>query len=582
MNNLATVGTISEFVDPLSSVTIGDWYWVAGDLDDEDYSARYEGETLWCVQSIGSNHIQWRKEKDRSYEYFKMRFEDFAARCRKEEHWKQHFQNEATQIQASINVKMLEMMNEGKALCLLKGYNQEDPASLLPSVVTASPVKHKDDLVAFRDDKMPAIQKEIDELAGDLAVCMKHTSLPDKLRFEQLKEALKVVDDRIFNVELYCGLQEEVHRIQEGEPADINTSLSIRQQMLFMDEETLFDFDDGGMDITKLTQFDEWVTKPETLARILPEQKGIVAFRVRRKEKDYGRALTIGDAIWQLSMRNANFQTYLLIRNGENVYRIATEINFSPRLVPLTSEIKTHKFERKIHSYGRGKDTYEDVTPEDLDYDEHVEELEKQVNHYNRMVILMQGLLDRTKIFSPHPIIKLTRDEDMETWVRCIRDEERALPCNRVTFEEYRDQLNKTVKKGKQVYSCYVPDSMGRFIHTHNYVSYTALENEVVHRPSVCEVESVKRDKSSVMITWKVERQVWGDWDYRGKWVDSHTKEVTRHLEVPMKELLNVTDYNIGDFKMFLCDRALNGKYLEWAHVLLTAEQYKLKEAKQQ
>jgi len=41
---------------------------------------------------------------------------------------------------------------------------------------------------------------------------------------------------------------------------------------------------------------------------------------------------------------------------------------------------------------------------------------------------------------------------------------------------------------------------------------------------------------------------------------------------IPMEEVFNIDNYNLGDYKMFLCDKALHGRYLDWAPALLTAE----------
>jgi len=46
------------------------------------------------------------------------------------------------------------------------------------------------------------------------------------------------------------------------------------------------------------------------------------------------------------------------------------------------------------------------------------------------------------------------------------------------------------------------------------------------------------------------------------------------HEWIPVDRVLNVSDYTLGDYKMFLCDRALLGEYLKWAQYLLTAEDW--------
>jgi len=48
-----------------------------------------------------------------------------------------------------------------------------------------------------------------------------------------------------------------------------------------------------------------------------------------------------------------------------------------------------------------------------------------------------------------------------------------------------------------------------------------------------------------------------------------------------MEEVFNIKNYNLGDYKMFLCDRVAKGKYIDWAIPLLTAEEYARKNLKE-
>jgi hypothetical protein len=52
------------------------------------------------------------------------------------------------------------------------------------------------------------------------------------------------------------------------------------------------------------------------------------------------------------------------------------------------------------------------------------------------------------------------------------------------------------------------------------------------------------------------------------------------HEWIPITRVLNVSDYNLGDYKMFICDRTLQGQYLKWAQYLLTAEDWARARAK--
>jgi hypothetical protein len=591
--------------DPLDSVQIGDWYWVKYGKNDSEK----EHEHLFCVKTIGSNYIGFIGSSKHGGEYTdRIHFDEFFARCRPEPNWREHLNKRMAELQDAIREKTKQLVKHGQKLFLLPQdkdpnitVSPEETHSLLPMKIADEPKKYKKALVKLQKDVLPEISKEIKELAEEFAMVAKDMCLPDLVRLGAVKEKLGAVEDRIFTIELYCGLQEEVHQIAKGNPAPASEKIAVRQAMLFMDEETLFDYKDGGMDFEKIGDFDEWVAKPENLNRVLPEQKGVVAFKVRREDKEYSRAETMLQAWTQIGWHEANKQTYLLIRNGENVYRISSEIDFSPRLIPTEGEIGIDQFKQINSRYEWSEDgghkrieTETLVTPDDVKYDDHVRMLEHMLKQYNRIVILIQGLLDRSLVFHPHPPIKLTVPGVLDEWVLLIRDEERGLPSNVVTFEEYQKQVNTTLRKGKWVYidkkynEKYKDGNEPYREGGRTYGPPPRRGWAVNTMPEICQVEAMKRDGSAVQVSWP-----WGQRS-KGKprWVESKTRPGWGHTEydystdrmchewVPVHRVFNVSDYNLGDYKMFLCDRTLKGKYLKWAQYVLTAEDWSRNRAK--
>ncbi len=552
--------------DAIDLVKIGDWYWLE---DVERWGETIERE-LFCVDEIGSNFVGFIKNIHRGSTGCRLLFDEFEKKCTREKNWKAYLTNKINQIQSRIKEKTNLLVREGQKLSLIAEKTQSDrnayEGSLLPVVATLNPEKHKKDLVEFRDERMPAIKEEIAELSKDYATTSKDLAMPDLVRLQEIKKSLEVIEDRIFTIELYCGLQETVHQIASGDPAPAETPITIRQQLLFMDEETLFDYNSGGMDFKKPEDFDKWIVNPKNLNRILPEQKGIVAFRVRRHKKDYGSTSSLLATWIQLHKNQYNMETYLLIRNGENVYRIASAINFTPRLVPFRDEIGEKQFEHHV-SYNEDDEDPEIIKPDDVRYDKHVAKVEALIKKYNRIFIFIQGLLDRSTVFHPHPNIKLNKPGHMDLWVGCIRDEEIGLPNKTVTWEEYRDQINKTVRRGNLVWSSWVSDKLGYYNRRNEGTVYNQWEHEIANRPKVCKITAIRRDRSEVRITWEAE---YYNYDWRS--ATSGDQVRNRHYWVPMKEVFNITGYNLGDYKMFLCDRSLRGEYLEWAPALLTAE----------
>ncbi|KKL47827.1 hypothetical protein LCGC14_2331640, partial [marine sediment metagenome] len=496
MSQLVILNKTQQYQKPddlIDRVKIGQWYW----CKDVDCYGEKHNQILFCVDEIGSNFIGFvRKNKDSSWG-FQLHFDEFMERCALEENWKVIFQKRASEIQELIKEKIKELIKEGQKLSLISNNQSPEKSninSLLPVISNKTPEKYKQDLIIFKENKMPAIQKEIEELSIEYAVITKNIALPDLVRLETIKEALKTVEDRIFTVELYCGLQETVHQITDGEPAKINEPICIRQQLLFMDEETLFDYNDGGMDFKKLEDFDNWIVKSENLNRILPEQKGIVAFRIRRYKKDYDSPSNLIEAWVQIHKDAYNMETYLLIRNGDKVFRIASAIDFTPRLVPFKDEIGEKQFTivDEYYTHDNSEDPFErkqrteKVTVDDIRYDKHAKKQSDLIKKYNRIFIFIQGLLDRSQVFHPHLGIKLSSDDHMNKYLKCIRDEETGLTNKTITWKEYRDQINKTLRTGNLVWSNWHSDKLGRYSGHNARIIYNQWEYEIVNRPKVC------------------------------------------------------------------------------------------------
>ena len=596
--------------DILDDVKIGDWFWVK--FEDEEWKDDKkvkvgEHEELMCVEAIGSNYVGFTRSTEHSYYHdCRVHFDNFIAECRPEPNWKQALQKRMDDIQKQMQEKTRKLREYGPELFLLPPDKSieskpEQEQTMLPVKVADEPKRYKKDLVKF-EKKLPEMTKEIDGLAKDYAVVAKDMALPDLVRLGAIKESLSVVSDRIFTIEIYAGLQEEVVQIADGEAAAMTEKVSIRQMMLFMDEETLFNYESGGMDFEDLEDFDKWIVKPENLNRMLPEQRGIVAFRVRRGNKDYGECRSFAEAFLRLMKDEENMKTYLLIRNGQRVYRIASAIDFSPRLIPKKDEIGEEQFKKVKEWYDRDKEDYtkkeELVTQDSVKFDDHMAKMDALIKKYNRVVILIQGLLDRSMVFHPHPPINLMKKGELDKWVNLIRDEETALPGVKITFKEYLEQLNKTLNTGKWIFVL----NQYRYAHKEKYSDeyYVRIHGKDIkvkrpHRgyggndmPAICKVDSMKRDGSAVQVSWpKGEnsrgKRVWVESTTKPGWGHySHQYETNRmdHEWVPIQFVMNLSDYTPDDYKMFLCDRALQGQYLEWAGALLTAEDWARERAK--
>ena len=269
----------------------------------------------------------------------------------------------------------------------------------------------------------------------------------------------------ITTIELYMGIDEELHQLQEGPSAPAEEPISFRQLCLFMDEEIAIriGFDKAKeFDFQTIEQFDDWLLQPGNLDYLLPEQRGIVVLRPRRFQKQYSHNAIINR---QLNEENLTY-TYFLIRDGANVYRIFTrKLTVQDRLFPRRTELAA-MFNQEQQSIARGRqEAYED-----------------SVYAYRTRAAFLQGLLSRTAVFGPmaRHINLFALNEQTESMIRFIYDDDETLLSDgRPAFELWQRNLNASIQPGSRVLLTGWYEKEGRWAQEKNFINrlfYTCNE----------------------------------------------------------------------------------------------------------
>jgi hypothetical protein len=254
---------------------------------------------------------------------------------------------------------------------------------------------------------------------------------------DQLEKITRVVDI----IELYLGVSEEIVQIAEGTPAESDEPLALRQLCLHMDEEAMDLFtgkqDDKGrhvddIDFTNIKTFDDWARIH--YEQLIPEKKGVVVCRPRRTAKDYRLGESPLDKFTESEMNEENFRTYYLLRNGENLYRISSDkIHVYPVLFPEKEEFKNLSTPNEDGELSDGQ--------------------KQKLLSYQRNVLMLQGLIDRTDVFKPHPVgINLLKPETYGSAVRFIHDAESLLGTGKPDFWGWLKSLNLKTQRGDRLY----------------------------------------------------------------------------------------------------------------------------------
>jgi len=602
-------------------VTVGDWYWVRS----EDEGGEEEGrEWLGCVVHVGTNYVKIEGPVDgRCTHGVRVLLAELEKWCRRE--------SDAAGVIAAKVVELREVVagavrKIGAVSARLRlGEASADVDTKELSVYDGSSMgEYKKELVAAQKEVLPALRKEIQEACAEMAAWMQAESMPIVAQERHVKRALASVESRISGVEIYAGLVEHAEQVKGGDPAGVDEPVYLFQRRLYMDEECLANYQAGGMTFRELGQFEEWLLRPDNLGRIMPRPRCAVAFRVRREERE-DEDSCIGDFVRMMfDGENAkNFQTYLYLRNGDRVSRIRTDVDFGEKLFP---DAETSIFRRGklyavmfVSSIQRlaTEDEYLDLrrreeerrreaeaTPEEerfgrfgfmtdesdrwvpwdegsVYYDDVTEYVRKAMSDHNRLVLLLQGLLDRSDVLSPHPPCSLWQPEDFVRTVRLVFDDDRALVSgDRPDFEAYRAEVNRKMRAGCLCVG--QGDYWGR--------REAVRENERLvrrygHEKSYyMQIKRMKPDEDDPgpgvvarAVEYRPGRGCTFEWERRRRsehsWRDSG-KRVKERMVVPVSELLCVDGYRPGDYHRFYDDPRTRADYVKWAPLLLRAEEW--------
>jgi hypothetical protein len=603
-------GTVVRENEPEGDLLqLGRWYWVK---PTEDAKKPWLG----CTTHVGTNFIklegvEWHQ---------RVHLDEMHDLLTYEPNPEQFLNREVETRQMKVNGLMKQIqditarLGVGTTLALTEGHEAE----AISVSSGARPVEeYKQALIKAEKEDLPKLFQEVKNVNEDMARWMTAPLIPLKAMAKSMDPIVKQIKNRIFNVELYAGLTEKVKEVREGEPAPIGEKIHLFQRRAYMDEECLANYRHGGMDFDHLEDFDNWLCEPDNFTRLLPFPKTVLSFQIRRKSKDY-EFRTFRDYVsFHLSGRAEwDKLTFLYIRNGERLYRLSTSIEFGHQLFP---ELEKDQFEGKTYArmdkYSRGKVAemiteghYEDIkarwektakndrwhrdemnpeffhpyTQASVYYDEITEYVKDQIESHNRIVLVLQGLLDRSPVFHPHPQWKIWNHDGFHAALELHYDDSRAIsPGDKPDFEAYRRRLNLFLTEGSITVGqddfwaekMAEEENERRERQDSRRRGYSDGHDLKRYRPShnpgpgvIATVQRVSRGKC--VYEWRKKRMK------EAKYYQDADAPVYDTIAVPKEHVLNVSEYKPGDFKQFFNDPRTREEYLQWAPLLLEAEEY--------
>lgn len=606
----------------------GQWYWVTDDPREpiEDEEPIVTPPWLGCVTHVGSNYAELRGANTHNE---RIHLRDFDRRCAPERDPLTYIDQQivANQRETLRLMGQVRELTTRLSIPLARALPQEATTEALVLRTNAQPVDdYKKELILAKTTTLPDLFSAIEASNKEVKMWMKARLIPTRAEVAELKEAIGGVEERIFHVELYAGLIESVVQIRKGKPAADGEKIRLMQRRAYMDEECLARYEAGGMRFKDLRAFDRWLARPDNFQRILPFPRCVVAFRVRRHRAD-DWPVSMWDFFRMMQEENLDKSTVLYLRNGNQLYRLQTAIEFGEQLFPDMDRRKLDgKLWAKIHSEAveelltegqheqlledeRKREQEEDeriarlpkskrcfpwnsrnhlrsyfdkyvfFSPDTVYYDDITAYIQQQIKEHNRLVLVLQGLLDRSPVFLPHPPWSLWSKEGFEAALELIYDDARALSVgDKPDFEAYRAKLNASLRAGSVTVG--QEDAWERIEARkenkrrardgrYNRTEFTLKR----HRPYgndgpglLAHVVKYART-GTCLYEWKRPRA-------RDNWRTDAELVHTCKLKLPKSQILNVSAYTPGDYRLFFDDPRTRAEYLQWAPLLLVAEDY--------
>lgn len=371
-----------------------------------------EGYTYFTCSYFDFETLSFQKSETKLYlsslresQYYKLLLHPFEQLLNETLLITEENQSETVETSGSMD---LTIMNKDIVQNILQTAETKKDALLMKQrIFEAKATQYKAKMEALEKKLMPELKK----LEREIDLCKKVLSW----------------------LRVYTGKDISFQQICSGERASPDTPLSIRQRILFMDEEVAVVNKDGqGLDYTQKEEFYQWLKNPQNRDIILPEKRCVVVMKPKRYDHYYSSDSYINSIINQ-----RNKHSFVMIRDGENVYAIESDnLCIYGAAIPRKSDYERLK---ASNTWSMGRFDEEN-------YQRELNELKSRSMFY---LMLLQGLIDNGEIFGPHTEINISKNINT---VIIFDDETDSLIGSGIKpFREYQSELSANIKRGSRV-----------------------------------------------------------------------------------------------------------------------------------
>jgi len=324
------------------------------------------------------------------------------------EYFEREFEHEAVRLQERRQV-------EGRLANLHQELVQGPPPELIPALLAApaqvqSPtvgtmVAHVQALSNLKDGSQQIIEtanRHSEFIKSKTNAITAITDLLTRFYMEPSLASLAAVRDTIeyaehlkkmvASMKLYTGEGVEVTQWAKGDSAPPDERLAIFQSKVYLAEEFLTDLNVAGLDYSRMDSFVRAISSDTSLRdRVFPFSRMIILARIRRQGVIYNGGTDLGSLLENTILNKPNLETFLLVRDGDNVYQVQSDLIVDKSAMMFPSK-------NDVDEIFRGVDG-NDIAIDDLEYTDKLRAHDDYALFYKRLLILLWGLNDREKIF---------------------------------------------------------------------------------------------------------------------------------------------------------------------------------------
>ena len=247
------------------------------------------------------------------------------------------------------------------------------------------------------------------------------------------------------NLALYTGQDVQVMNLREGAPAAPEARVTIYQEVLAFDEETLLFVDDGGLDHRDVDELRKALADPLLVERMIPSERGVVLCRFRENHKEFVGGDSVAAAVTNAHLNAAAQQEMLLVRDGERL-----DLVQAPKVFSGLRQMMPSKEEQDSHFRRRTWGGSEPITADDLDYVDAKRRQMHNLDRYTQTLIILWGLRDRGEIFadSALPAFSSWLDPGFQNAYMDLVSLDTMVEHERPDFESWAEEQNSYMAPG--------------------------------------------------------------------------------------------------------------------------------------